>query len=70
MVLGQMYPAGPTSRIGGFACSFAGNDHAMTQTTPGPNDPRPGDPEVPPTNPDTEGNPVTPPNPMENPPGR
>ena len=42
----------------------------MTQTKPGPNGPRPGDPEVPPTDPDTEGNPVTPPNPMENPPGR
>ena len=35
-----------------------------TQTSPT------GDPDAPPTDPDVEGNPVTPPNPMENPPGR
>jgi len=34
------------------------------ETTPTP---RPGDPDHPPTDPDTEGNPVTPPNPAENP---
>lgn len=30
--------------------------------------PRPGNPGEPPTDPDVEGNPVTPPNPAENPP--
>ncbi len=32
-----------------------------------PGTPRPGDPDQPPTDPDAEGNPVTPPNPVENP---
>jgi hypothetical protein len=39
-------------------------------TDPDQTTPRPGDPTPPPTSPDTEGNPVTPPNPAENPPHR
>lgn len=47
-----------------------GGGYRAVMTTQPAGTPRPGDPEHPDTDPDVEGNPVTPPNPAENPPER
>ncbi len=56
----------------GFGTATSGHGRLMTQptgttTAPEPSSPAPN-PGQAPTDPDTEGNPVTPPNPAENPP--
>jgi hypothetical protein len=50
-----------TTRRSGYDRSMTTQPHEPTAT------PRPGDPDQPDTDPDVEGNPVTPPNPAENP---
>lgn len=66
-----MHPAGVDVGVAGTGCGTTTKEIDMTTQPDHPlATPRPGNPDDSPTDPDTEGNPVTPPNPAEAPPQR